>query len=137
MVLVRKLLNFRDPMLARKVAAHIQRVTTRSTVRLIAFTLEECGYVGSTYYARRVKREAENIAGMIALEMVGFTARQQKYPAIVNPKYYPNVGDFIGIVGFLVLGAPHVHQRHEPTAARPVHDHLDDRGGTYRNGIAD
>ena len=82
-----------------EMAANIQRVTTRSTVRLIAFTLEEYGYVGSTYYARKVKREGEKIVGMISLEMVGFTARQQKYPVTINPKYYPNVGDFIGIVG--------------------------------------
>ena len=88
-----------------EVAANIQRVTTRSTVRLIAFTLEECGYVGSTYHARKVKQEGEQIAGMIALEMVGFTGRQQKYPITINPKYYPNVGDFIGIVG---------NQRSEP-----------------------
>jgi len=82
-----------------EMAAHIQRVTTRSTVRLIAFTLEEYGYVGSTYYARKAKREGEKVVGMISLEMVGFTARRQKYPAYINPKYYPNVGDFIGIVG--------------------------------------
>ena len=88
-----------------EVAANIQRVTTRSTVRLIAFTLEECGYVGSTYHARKIKQEGEQIAGMIALEMVGFTGRQQKYPITINPKYYPNVGDFIGIVG---------NQRSEP-----------------------
>jgi len=82
-----------------EMAANIQRVTTRSTVRLIAFTLEEYGYVGSAYYARKVKREGERIVGMISLEMVGFTGRRQKYPVTINPKYYPNVGDFIGVVG--------------------------------------
>jgi hypothetical protein len=36
---------------------------------------------------------------MISLEMVGFTGLKQDYPPYVNPKYYPNVGDFIAIIG--------------------------------------
>jgi len=33
------------------------------------------------------------------LEMVGFTGPKQNYPPYLNPKYYPNVGDFIAMVG--------------------------------------
>ncbi len=41
----------------------------------------------------------EKIQGMISLEMVGFTGSDQNYPPYIDRKYYPNVGDFIGIVG--------------------------------------
>ncbi len=70
-----------------------------STIRLIAFNLEEYGYIGSTHYAERAKREGEKIAGMISLEMVGFTDSRQAYPPYLDPKYYPNVGDFIALIG--------------------------------------
>jgi hypothetical protein len=36
---------------------------------------------------------------MISVEMVGFTAPRQDYPPYLNPKHYPNVGDFIAIIG--------------------------------------
>jgi Zn-dependent M28 family amino/carboxypeptidase len=82
-----------------EVARNIQRVTVGCTIRFIAFSLEECGYIGSTHYAGRAKTEGEKIAGMISLEMVGFTDPKQCYPSYLNPKYYPNIGDFIGVVG--------------------------------------
>jgi aminopeptidase YwaD len=69
------------------------------TIRLIAFNLEEYGYIGSTHHAERAKREGEKIAGMISVEMVGFTHSRQAYPPYLDPKYYPNVGDFIAIIG--------------------------------------
>jgi aminopeptidase YwaD len=65
----------------------------------VAFGLEEYGYVGSTYHAKRARDRAETIDGMISLEMLGFTGPRQKYPPTIDPKYYPNVGDFIGVVG--------------------------------------
>jgi aminopeptidase YwaD len=82
-----------------EVAKNIQNVNSDSTIRLIAFSLEEYGYMGSTYYAERARREEEKMMGMISLEMVGFTNTKQNYPHYINPKYYPNVGDFIGIIG--------------------------------------
>jgi Zn-dependent M28 family amino/carboxypeptidase len=82
-----------------EVARNIQKVHLGSTLRLIAFSLEEYGYIGSTYYAERARREGEKMMGMISLEMVGFTNSKQNYPPYINPKYYPNVGDFIGIIG--------------------------------------
>jgi len=77
----------------------IQAVPFGPTVKLIAFSLEECGYIGSAHYAEKARRGGEKIIGVISLEMVGFTHTKQDYPAYVNPKYYPNVGDFIGIIG--------------------------------------
>jgi Zn-dependent M28 family amino/carboxypeptidase len=82
-----------------EVARYVSAVPRGATVKFIAFTLEEYGYVGSTHHARKVKKEGTKIEGMISLEMVGFTAPTQNYPSTIDPKYYPSVGDFIGIVG--------------------------------------
>ncbi len=82
-----------------EVGRNIEKVPLGSTLKLIAFALEEYGYVGSLRYAERAKREGEKILGMISLEMVGFTGPRQDYPFYLDPKQYPPVGDFIGIVG--------------------------------------
>jgi Zn-dependent M28 family amino/carboxypeptidase len=82
-----------------EVARNIQKISLGSTLKLIAFGLEEYGYVGSLHYAERARRGGEKIHGMISLEMVGFTGPRQDYPPYMDPKYYPAVGDFIGIVG--------------------------------------
>ena len=82
-----------------EVGRNIEKVPLGSTLKLIAFALEEYGYVGSLHYAKRAKREGEKILGMISLEMVGFTGPRQDYPFYLDPKQYPPVGDFIGIIG--------------------------------------
>ena len=82
-----------------EVARNIQAVPPGSTVRLIAFSLEEYDYVGSTHYVESLKKGGEEILGMISVEMVGFTGPKQDYPPYLNPKHYPNVGDFIAIIG--------------------------------------
>lgn len=82
-----------------EVARNIQAVPLGSTVRLIAFSLEEYDYGGSAHYAEGLKKGGEEILGMISVEMVGFTAPRQDYPPYLNPKHYPNVGDFIAIIG--------------------------------------
>ena len=82
-----------------EIARNIQSVSLEGTVRLIAFTLEEYNFVGSARYVESLKKEKEEILGMISLEMVGFTGPRQDYPPYLDPKYYPNTGDFIAIVG--------------------------------------
>jgi len=82
-----------------EVARNIQTVPLGSTVRLIAFSLEEYDYAGSTHYVESLKKGGEEILGMISVEMVGFTGPRQDYPPYLNPKHYPNVGDFIAIIG--------------------------------------
>src|SRR3990172_3936299 len=82
-----------------EVARALQDFSFDSSVRLVAFCLEEYGFIGSTRYAERANREGEKILGMISLEMVGFTHQKQQYPAYLDPKYYPPVGDFIVIIG--------------------------------------
>jgi len=82
-----------------EVGRNIQSVQLEFTVRLVAFSLEEYNFVGSIHTAESLKKRGEKILGMISLEMVGFTGQRQDYPPYLNPKYYPNVGDFIAIVG--------------------------------------
>jgi len=82
-----------------EVARNIQAVPLECAVRWIAFCLEEYGYIGSTHYVENLEKGREEILGMISLEMVGFTGPRQNYPPYLNPKYYPNVGDFIAIIG--------------------------------------
>jgi aminopeptidase YwaD len=82
-----------------EVARNIQPLPLDSTVRLIAFSVEEYDNGGSVHYAQKAKSADEKIFGMISLEMVGFTGPKQGYPRYFNPKNYPNVGDFIGIIG--------------------------------------
>lgn len=82
-----------------EVARTLGPIKTRATLRFIAFALEEYGFVGSTDYASRARKCGENVAGMISLEMVGFTGPKQNYPSYINPKYYPVTGDFIGVIG--------------------------------------
>ncbi len=82
-----------------EMARNIQSVSPEGTVRLIAFTLEEYGYIGSSHCVESLRKGEEEIIGMISLEMVGFTGPRQEYPPYLDPKYYPNVGDFIVIVG--------------------------------------
>jgi Zn-dependent M28 family amino/carboxypeptidase len=81
-----------------EVARTVSRVSPGATVRFIAFTLEEYGYLGSIHHAEKVKKEGTKVEGMISLEMVGFTAPTQNYPFYIDPKCYPSVGDFVGVV---------------------------------------
>lgn len=82
-----------------ELARAIQTAPNKYTVRFIAFSLEEYEFAGSTHYVNHLKKEKEKILGMISLEMVGFTGSHQHYPPYINPKYFPNVGDFIAIIG--------------------------------------
>jgi Zn-dependent M28 family amino/carboxypeptidase len=58
-------------------------------------------YMGSMQYARLLKEHGENVAFMIALEMIGFFDKRkpQNYPLRLMRRFYPKTGDFIGIVG--------------------------------------
>jgi aminopeptidase YwaD len=82
-----------------EVARNMEKISLGSTLKVVAFALEEYGYAGSLHYAEGAKRRGEEIHGMISLEMVGFTGPRQDYPPYMDPKVYPAVGDFIGIVG--------------------------------------
>ena len=78
-------------------------------VKFISFPLEEppafgTRYMASKIYAKKAKKENEQIDGMLCLEMVGYTCHQegcQDYPFPLMFMNYPKEGNFIGIVGNL------------------------------------
>ena len=75
----------------------------RRPLRLVAFDLEERHQSGSRAYAEYLRRGAEPVALMIALEMLGYrstTPGSQRYPRGLR-HFYPDRGDFIGLIGNL------------------------------------
>jgi Zn-dependent M28 family amino/carboxypeptidase len=75
-------------------------------LKFAAFVNEESpsfgsDYMGSMQYARLLKNRGEDVAFMIALEMIGcFDKRKpQNYPLRLMRRFYPKTGEFIGIVG--------------------------------------
>ena len=77
------------------------------SVKFVAFALEEppvygTRFMGSRVYARNAEKSGEKIDGMICLEMVGYTCQApgcQDYPFPLMFFGYPEIGNFIGIVG--------------------------------------
>ncbi|MAE61477.1 MAG: aminopeptidase [Planctomycetaceae bacterium] len=75
------------------------------TVRFVAFANEERPYfqtegMGSWVYAARCRERDEQIAGMIALDTVGYyTSRRdvQRYPPVVGWSH-PRVGNYMGLL---------------------------------------
>jgi len=72
-------------------------------VQLVAFDMEEYGYLGSSHHAAKYKQQQESIRLMISLEMVGYcnpNPNSQSYPAGLK-YFYPNSGNFIALIGTL------------------------------------
>ncbi len=77
------------------------------TVRFAAFALEEppayrTRNMGSYHYARTLRENKEQIAGMICLEMIGYFCDRpgcQSYPFPFMSLMFPKRGDFISLVG--------------------------------------
>jgi len=70
-------------------------------VLFCAFNLEELNMIGSTAFAQKLKAAGMKVEAMISLEMVGYTDSRpgsQKLPAGLG-RFYPDRGDFIGVVG--------------------------------------
>jgi Zn-dependent M28 family amino/carboxypeptidase len=78
----------------------------RLRVRLVFFVNEEPPFfktplMGSLVYAKALKRRGEPVAGMIALETLGFysdAAGSQHYPPLLAA-FYPDRGNFVAFVG--------------------------------------
>ncbi len=71
------------------------------TIEFIGFHMEEWNMIGSNAYAEKLKEEKIKVHGMISLEMVGYVSdepKSQKLPPGFG-FFFPNVGNFIGIVG--------------------------------------
>lgn len=72
-------------------------------VQLVAFDMEEYGYLGSSHHAAKYKQQQESIRLMISLEMLGYcnhNPNSQSYPAGLK-YFYPNYGNFIALIGNL------------------------------------
>jgi len=70
----------------------------RGNLEFIAFTLEELGMLGSAHYAKTLRKAKVTLAGMLSLEMVGFTESQgrQQYPWFLRGRY-PAIGNYLGL----------------------------------------
>ena len=90
--------------LAKLLKEHEHRLTKR--VDLVAFTLEEPPFfrsenMGSYVHAKSLSDDKVNVRAMIALEMIGFFSDEkgsQDYPLSLLHLFYPDKGDFIGVV---------------------------------------
>jgi len=88
-------------------------VKTRAEIRLIGFSFEESGLIGSTAYVRSLRsEEMERIGGVIVMEMIGYrdhTPGSQDFPQgieVFADEPLPKRGDFIGAVGLSGQPAP-------------------------------
>jgi Zn-dependent M28 family amino/carboxypeptidase len=95
-----------------EVAGLLRQVALQRTLRFVAFPCEEPPHfytdtMGSQVYARRCRSQAEQIVGMLCLEMVGFYSSepgsQQIPPGIPRALqgFFPSRGDFLASVGNL------------------------------------
>ncbi|HEY9861826.1 MAG TPA: M28 family peptidase [Candidatus Obscuribacterales bacterium] len=83
-------------------------------LRLVAFDFEETSYnlAGSTHYATSLQQEPLRL--MLALEMLGYCDRtpgSQKYPPGLK-YFFPNQGNFIGLIGNLKTIPDLIHLSH-------------------------
>ena len=76
-------------------------------IEMVFYTLEEppffrSEFMGSYIHAKSIHDEKINLIGMICLEMIGFYSEDphsQNYPAGILKWFYPDKGNFIGVVG--------------------------------------
>jgi Zn-dependent M28 family amino/carboxypeptidase len=79
----------------------LSRARLRSEILFCAFNLEELNMIGSSYFAKKLKSAGSKVDAMVSLEMVGYTDTRpgsQKYPIGLRA-FYPDRGDFIGVIG--------------------------------------
>ena len=77
------------------------------TVRFVAFALEEppvyrTKHMGSYHYAASLKKNGDQVEGMVCLEMIGFFCDRpgsQHYPIPFMNLRFPKIGNYIALVG--------------------------------------
>ncbi len=75
----------------------------RYPLKLVAFDMEEYGLLGSSSYVAKLREQKQSLRLMLSLEMLGYcnsTPGSQNYPPPLG-RFYPNRGDFIGLIGNL------------------------------------
>jgi Zn-dependent M28 family amino/carboxypeptidase len=108
-----------------ELAEHWSREPPRRPVWLVAFDQEEWGMLGSAALAAELKAAGQRLGLMVSLEMLGYTAPQQRYPIAAMRALYGERGDFIAVVGniataALLPGLARRMGRHVPTRVLPV-----------------
>jgi len=80
---------------------HLDGAGCRARLQLAAYDLEEYGLVGSAIHSRELNQAGVSLLGMVALEMLGYVDTRPGSQMMPSPLkgMYPNVGNFIGIVG--------------------------------------
>jgi Peptidase family M28 len=81
-------------------------------IELVAFTLEEPPYfgttgMGSSVHAESLRKQNVSVRAMFSLEMIGYFSdapRSQHFPASIFGVLYPSTGNFIAVVGRLREG---------------------------------
>jgi hypothetical protein len=108
-----------------ELAAHWSCETPRRPVWLVAFDQEEWGMLGSAALAADLRAAGQRLKLMVSLEMLGYTAPEQRYPVAAMRALYGTQGDFIALVGNiatapLLPGLARRMGRHVPTRVLPV-----------------
>lgn len=104
-----------------ELAEHLSNNPAKYPIQLIAFDMEEYGLCGSAAYANKLKNEKQKLRLMISLEMLGYcdrTLNSQHYPAGLD-KFYPNTGDFIGLIGSIPTIPYLIHLQHHMKSTVP------------------
>jgi hypothetical protein len=108
-----------------ELAEHWSREAARRPVWLVAFDQEEWGMLGSAALAADLMAAGQRLKLMVSLEMLGYTAPEQRYPIAAMGAIYGTRGDFIAVVGNtatapLLPGLARRMGRHVPTRVLPV-----------------
>ncbi len=85
----------------------LSKADLNTEVELVAYTLEEPPFFGTTsmgsyYHALSLADQHIPVAGVFVLEMIGYfdeTYPSQDYPLSLLKVWYPNRGNFIGVIG--------------------------------------
>jgi Zn-dependent M28 family amino/carboxypeptidase len=115
-----------------EIARAFAELSPRRTVRLVAFANEEAPHfggpgMGSLVYARALKAAGEKVRLMASLEMLGYYSDapgSQRYPPLLDA-FYPDAGNYIGLVGNLAAWGPlrELHGAFKAASPFPV-EHL-------------
>src|SRR5262249_25625927 len=88
--------------IARWIGPQLQQISPYAArLQFASHDLEEFGLVGSGVHARQLQQAGVTLRGMVSLEMLGFTdprPGRQRLPLPLQG-LYPDIGNFIGVVG--------------------------------------
>lgn len=87
----------------------LQRGQLNYGLEAVAYCLEEppffyTDHMGSRHHAKALRRQTVQVKEMICLEMIGYFSdadKSQKYPLPIMRWFYPDAGNFIGVVSNL------------------------------------